>query len=85
MRDILKKVTTGAMIAGAALMVAACGGDTEANNAMADDLGNEPMIDGNMDGMDDTNMGDMNVGVDANVSTDVNVVDTNAMDTNAAE
>ena len=85
MRDILKKVTTGAMIAGAALMVAACGGDTEANNAMADDLGNDPMMETNMDTGMDTNMGDLNVGVDANVGADVNVVDANAVDTNAAE
>jgi hypothetical protein len=35
MRD-LSKVITGSMIAGAALLVAACGGGSEANNTAAD-------------------------------------------------
>jgi len=62
MRDILKKVTTGSMIAGAALLVAACGGDNAANNT-ATDMGNDVSM--------DTNMGDM--GLDANMTTDANM------------
>ena len=39
MRDILSKVMAGSMIAGAALLVAACsGGGNEANNTAADNL-----------------------------------------------
>lgn len=72
MRDILKKVTTGSMIAGAALLVAACGGETEANNT-AVDMGNDVSM--------DANMGDM--GLDANMSTDMNMTtDANMMDAN---
>ena len=83
MRDILKKVTTGSMIAGAALLVAACGGDTAANNTATTDLGNDTTMDMNTDmGMDmntstDLNAGttDMNAGttdMNASMSTDTN-------------
>ena len=68
MRDILKKVTTGSMIAGAALLVAACGGDTEANNTATTDLGNDTSMD-----MNATDMG-----VDMN-ETDMNMTDMNNM------
>jgi hypothetical protein len=51
MRDILKKVTTGSMIAGAALLIAACGGDTVENDANTTDLGNDTMLN-DMDDMD---------------------------------
>ena len=78
MRDILKKVTTGSMIAGAALLVAACGGETEANNT-AVDMGNDVSMDANMGdmGLDanmtgDANMTDANVSMDANLSADMN-------------
>ena len=74
MRDILKKVTTGAMIAGAALLVAACGGDAEVNTANTTDLGNDAGLD-----MNATDMG-----VDMN-ATDMNATDMNAsMDMNAS-
>jgi hypothetical protein len=81
MRDILKKATTGAMIAGAALLVAACGGETAANNTMADDLGNDVSMDANMG-----DMGlDANMSTDMNMTTDMNMVDTNmTMDANAS-
>jgi hypothetical protein len=83
MRDILKKVTTGSMIAGAALLVAACGGDTEANNTATTDLGNDTSMDMNATdmgvdmnetdmNMTDMNMTDMNASMDMNASTDVN-------------
>jgi hypothetical protein len=88
MRDILKKLTTGSMIAGAALLVAACGGETEANNT-AVDMGNDVSMDANMGDMGlDANMStDMNMG-DANMSTDMNMgttMDANMSTTNAAE
>jgi hypothetical protein len=71
MRDILKKLTTGSMIAGAALLVAACG-DNAANNT-ATDMGNDVSM--------DANMGDM--GLDANLSGDANMMDSNmSMDAN---
>ncbi|HEX8642134.1 MAG TPA: hypothetical protein VF704_13400 [Allosphingosinicella sp.] len=73
MRDILKKVTTGAMVAGAALLVAACGGDNEANNTAVTDLGNDTSMDMNMGDMGtDMNGTDMNAGMDMNASTDMN-------------
>ena len=76
MRDILKKVTTGSMIAGAALLVAACGGDNAANNT-ATDLGNDVSMDTNMGDMGlDANMTDANMGMDANMSTDMNTTTT---------
>ena len=74
MRDILKKVTTGSMIAGAALLVAACGGDTEANNTATTDLGNDTSMD-----MNATDMG-----VDMNATTDMNATDMNMTDMNAS-
>ena len=75
MRDILSKATTGAMIAGAALLVAACGGgDTAANNTATTDLGNDAMYDANA-----TDMGlDTNMTMDANMTTDMNATDMNA-------
>ena len=77
MRDILKKVTTGSMIAGAALLVAACGGDTAANNT-ATDMGNDVSMDTNMGDMGlDANMTtDANMGMDVNMSTDTNMTTT---------
>lgn len=77
MRDILKKLTTGSMIAGAALLVAACGGDTAANNT-ATDMGNDVSMDTNMGDMGlDANMTtDANMGMDVNMSTDTNMTTT---------
>jgi hypothetical protein len=73
MRDLLSKVMTGSMVAGAALLVAACGGgdDATVNNTA-------------MNYQDDTlmNTGDMS-GVDAlNTTTDSNGLGT-AADLNA--
>ena len=72
MRDILSKVVTGSMIAGAALLVAACGGGNEANNTAVDngldtDVYNTEMpADLNdMNGMDNSLSGDLNQAANA--------------------
>ncbi len=92
MRDLLKKVTTGSMIAGAALLVAACGGDNAAENTATTDLGNDTMLDANATDMGlDMNATDMNMttdmnATDMNMTTDMNsTMDMNATTTNAAE
>ena len=77
MRDILKKVTTGAMIAGAALLVVACGDDTDVNTTNVTDLGNDTSLDMNATDMP-MDMNDMN-------ATDMNATDMNAADMNAAD
>ena len=77
MRDILKKATTAAMVAGAALLVSACGDEAETNNAVVTDLGNDTSMDLNATDMDmDMNAMDMN-------ATDMNAMDMNATDMNA--
>ena len=74
MRNILKI----SMIAGAALAVAACGGETSSNNTTVTDLGNDTSLDANMTDLGDVNATDMN-------ATDMNATDTNAADANAAD
>ena len=78
----MRKILTSAMVAGAALMVAACGGDTEVNNTAATDLGNDMSMDANMTDMGmDANMTDMNM-TDTNMTTDTNMsVDGNTVTT----
>ena len=66
----MRKILTSSMIAGAALLVAACGdNETATNNALTTDLGNDSSMDLNATDMGmDMNMGDMNMtgnGVDA--------------------
>jgi len=75
MRSILSKATVGAMIAGAALLVSACGGgDTNVTNANTTDMGNDTMM------ANDTDMGmDTNMTMDANASG--NAADANATTT----
>ena len=83
----MRKILTSAMVAGAALMVAACGGgETEANNTAATDLGNDMSMDANMTDMGmDANMTDLNMTTDANVSMDANAMNTTTdAETNAA-
>ncbi|HEY0113902.1 MAG TPA: hypothetical protein VGB59_12250 [Allosphingosinicella sp.] len=72
MRDLFKKVMTGSMVAGAALLVAACGGgeSTEANNTA--NLTTDDALMGN----DVTAVDAMN-GTDANLgTTDMNATTT---------
>ena len=69
MRSILSKATTGAMIAGAALLVAACGGsDTNVTATNTTDMGNDTMMANETDQGMDTNSMDMN-SADANATT----------------
>lgn len=73
----MRKILTSAMVAGAALMVAACGGETEVNNTAATDLGNDMSMDANMTDMGmDANMTDMNMTTDTNMSMDGNMTTT---------
>jgi hypothetical protein len=73
MLSILSKATTGAMIAGAALLVAACGGsDTNVTNTNTVDMGNDTSMDANATDM----------GMDTNMTMDANA--TNATDANAS-
>ena len=81
----MRKILTSAMVAGAALMVAACGGETEVNNTAATDLGNDMSMDANMTDMGmDANMTDMNM-TDMNMTTDnmsMNTTTTTTTETN---
>ena len=78
MRNLLSKATVGAMIAGAALTVAACGGEASVNTTNTVDMGNDVSMDANMTDMSmDANMTDMNA-VDMNATTDMNMTDMNA-------
>ena len=78
MRDILSKVMTGSMIAGAALLVSACGGGSEANNtADANAMSTDVFSANDMNGTTDMNSGmgtDMNGGMTTgmNGSSDMN-------------
>jgi hypothetical protein len=73
MRDLFKKVMTGSMIAGAALVVAACGGsDTATENNTAGNITDETLMGNDMTGVDAVNATDVNLGVDANAA-DLNV------------
>ncbi|HYN47088.1 MAG TPA: hypothetical protein VES64_10390 [Allosphingosinicella sp.] len=81
----MRKILTSSMVAGAALLVAACGGaDTTANTTNMGDLGNDTMMDANADMGMDTNMSmDANATLpeaDANVTT---TTTTTTTDTNA--
>jgi len=67
MRSILSKATVGAMIAGAALLVSACGGsDTNVSNTNTTEVSNDAAMDANA-----TDMGmDTNMTMDANATTE---------------
>ena len=82
MRALLSKMMTGTMIAGAALLVSACGGSDTANTAE-----NTAMTDLNAMAPMEGTVNDMTVvdsaAMDANASMDVNAVDANASADNA--
>jgi hypothetical protein len=88
MRDLFKKAMTGSMIAGAALLVAACGGDNaEVNNTTTDLNATDPLLEGTTNDVTaidagtglDTNLTDTNTTMDANVTTTTDANVTNGM------
>lgn len=77
MRNIVSKIVTGGMVAGAALLVTACGGgeDAEANNsAMIEMNASDTMLDGTTN---DVTAIDAATGADANMASDM-TMDANA-------
>jgi len=76
----MRKILTSSMIAGAALLVAACGGETNVNTTNTTDMGNDVMMDANATDMGmDTNMSMDSNATDMNASEDMNAADANAM------
>ena len=80
MRDLLNKLLTGSMVAGAALVVSACGGSENANtddNTTMTGTENMGMVDGStndMTAVDGANaMGGANMSADANMTMDTNM------------
>ena len=77
MRDLLKTVMTSSMVAGAALLVAACGGSetAETNNTMTEMDATDPMMDGttnDVTAVDGAGM-DGNMAMDSNMTMDANM------------
>jgi hypothetical protein len=89
MRDLLKTVMTGSMVAGAALLVAACGGnaDDSANNTAMTEMGTtDPMMDGttnDVTAVDGATGMDANMAMDSNMTMDANMSNTMTNDMNA--
>ena len=86
MRSILSKATVGAMIAGAALLVSACGGsDTNVTSNNVTDMGNDVTMDANaMDQGMDANAMDANASTTTNTSTTTTDAGGNATTTNTS-
>lgn len=88
MRDLFKTVMTSSMVAGAALLVVACGGgaETEANNMTATELdATDPMMDGttnDVTAIDGAAGTDANMAMDTNMTMDANMTGMNGMDAN---
>jgi len=81
MRDLMSKLMTGSMIAGAALLVSACGGGETANTAesnMAEMNSMEP-LEGTMN---DVTAVDGAMGADANMAMDANMSSSSEMSSN---
>ena len=82
MRALLNKIVTGSMVAGAALLVAGCGGEgeTEVNNLATTDLETDVL------GTNDVTAVDAGTALDANLAMDANAMDMNAtVDTNTTD
>ena len=83
MRDLLSKVMTGSMVAGAALLVAACGGgeDAAVNNTAVNFQDDTLMNTGDVTGVDALNVttdsNGLGTAADLNVSTTTNTTTTN--------
>ena len=84
MRDLLSKVVAGSMIAGAALLVAACGssGDATANNANY--TTDEPLMTNDMTGADAMNGTADNLGAMDNSGSMDNSTTTTTTDTTSS-
>lgn len=82
MRDLFKKAITGSMIAGAALLVSACGGGEEAevNNTAMTEMGTDPLMDGTTN---DVTAIDAANGMDANMTMDSNLMMNDMMSNDA--
>jgi hypothetical protein len=82
MRALIAKVVTGSMIAGAALMVSACGhkSDTATDNTMVTDMNSTDMgtMDDNMTAVDSTMGNDAMMANDTAMSNDMTANDTAA-------
>ena len=77
MRDLLSKVLTGSMIAGAALFVTACGGSEDAAANHAEMNVEDTLMTNDVTDVDAMNGTDANLGADANTtSTDTNTTST---------
>ncbi len=68
MRDLLSKIMTGSMIAGAALLVTACGGAEDATTNNAEMNVEDPLMN-DVTSVDAMNGTDANLGTDANTGT----------------
>ncbi len=81
MRDLLSKIMTGSMVAGAALLVAACGGSetAETNNTMTEMDTTDAMMDGTTNDVTavDGAAAEGNMAVDSNMTMDANATDSN--------
>lgn len=86
MRDLFSKAMTGSMVAGAALLVAACGDDrAEVNNtAMTEMDATDTMMDGTTNDVTAIDAGtgmDSNMAMDSNMTMDANMTN-DTTDTN---
>jgi hypothetical protein len=78
MRDLFAKVMTGSMVAGAALLVAACGGGGDTNTANTANYSDEALMGNDVTTVDAMNGTDANLGTgaDMNAATDMNATTT---------
>jgi hypothetical protein len=68
MRDLLSKVMTGSMVAGAALLVAACGGGGETNTANTANYSEDALMGNDVTTVDAMNGTDANLGTGADMN-----------------
>jgi hypothetical protein len=80
MRDLLSKIMTGSMIAGAALLVTACGGAEDATTNNAEMNIEDPLMN-DVTSVDAMNGTDANLGMDANATTTTDTTSTNTTST----
>jgi hypothetical protein len=86
MRDLLSKVMTGSMVAGAALLVAACGGGGDTNTANTANYSDEALMGNDVTSVDAMNGTDANLGTGADMNAmgaDMNATTTTGNATDA--